>query len=548
MPLTTQQIEDMARLDILVWLKTYGIKNENGDKLDFIDHLFLIDIFADLSPKQAWEKGAQLGLSTTAIIKALWVTRNYDQKGINTIYTLPTDGDRNKFVSDKVNRIIVQNPILSHYTEDRDTIEQKQIGKHNLHFRGTHTQKAAMMVSSDLNIYDEVDASNYLVVEQYATRLQHSKYKMEWYFSHPSAPDTGVDRYFQKSDMKHWFNKCSRCNEWQFISWPDSIDPIRKVFQCKKCKGELSRHDRRKGVWVEKIKNMEYSGYWIPLLLAPWITAKEILDYKADKTEEYFYNKVLGLPYIGGGNKLSKQAFQQNLTPHNLYPDNNQERIVIGMDTGKNLHYVVGSQRGLFYYGVAKDYDEVEELMERYPKAVCIIDQGGDLIGSRKMREKYRSRVFLAAYGEDRKTEELVRWGKNDEDGTVVVDRNRMLQLVVDEYGDNRIPVMADTLEQDEFKGWKEYFGHWRNLTRVVEEDDNGRVRKIWRRNGDDHWCHAHAYMRTGLMRFGSETGGFILPAEKMGTIGTILLPDNTMAMPNRKDYMPIKKVDWRDV
>ena len=56
---------------------------------------------------------------------------------------------------------------------------------------------------------------------------------------------------------------------------------------------------------------MEYSGYWIPLLLAPWITAKEILDYKADKTEEYFYNKVLGLPYIGGGNKLSKQASKQ---------------------------------------------------------------------------------------------------------------------------------------------------------------------------------------------------------------------------------------------
>lgn len=538
-------LEFLARHDIEIWIKLYGIRNENGDKLDFVDHFFLLDVFADMSPKQAWMKGAQLGLSTTAILKVLWMVKNFGGKGLNAIYTMPTSKERNEFVNDKVNRIIVQNPILLQYTEDRDTVEQKQLGSHKVNFRGTWGLKDAMTISSDLNVYDEVDASNQIVVEQYATRLQHSPHKMEWYFSHPSAQDTGVDKYFQRSDQKHYFHKCPACNEWQYLSWPDSFDEKRRIFVCKKCGKEMDRHTRRKGQWVKKFEEAEYSGYWIPLLLAPWVTAGEILDYRRDKTEEYFYNKVLGLPYVGGGNKLSKQAFQQNLTPDNLYPDSPNDRVVIGMDTGKNLHYTCASMKGLFYYGVAADYDEIEHMMERWPKAILVIDQGGDLIGSRKMREKYRGRCFLASYGEDRKTEELVRWGANDESGMCVIDRNRMLQLVVDEFTDSRFSVMGDMEDNNEFRGWLTYFAHWRNLTRVIEEDMNGRVRKIWRRNGDDHWAHATAYMRAGLSRFSDAKAEFIKPAEKMGTVGSFINPDGMMTIP-RDPLRTARKRDWR--
>ena len=79
--------------------------------------------------------------------------------------------------------------------------------------------------------------------------------------------------------------------------------------------------------------------------------------------------------------------------------------FVIGVDTGKQIHYVCGGEKGLFYYDVAKDYDEIENLLKRWPRAVCVIDQGGDLIGSRKLREHYPGRVFLCSYGEDRKPE-----------------------------------------------------------------------------------------------------------------------------------------------
>lgn len=529
----------LSQLSIHAFIQENGLKTESGEPLNFKDHLFLFDPYRDESPKQVILKAAQIGFSTLAINKSLWIAKN---RGLNIIYTLPTDSDRSDFVGGKVNRIIAQNQILQQWVKDKDSVEQKAVGDAIIYYRGTFTQKAAIMVSSDLNIYDEVDSSNQSVIEQYATRLQHSKFKWEWYFSHPSAEGTGVDRYWNRSDQKHWFIRCEVCNEEQYLGWPDSVDQDNGIFICKACGAELTNEVRRKGRWVAKYKNREFSGYWIPLLICPWVTAKEILDYHKNKTEEYFYNKVLGLPYVGGGNKLTKAHLMRNLTNDNLYPEKN-DRVIIGMDTGKKLHYVVGGKKGLFAYDTADDYDEIEALMERWPRAICIIDQGGDLIGSRKMRAKYPGRVFLCSYGEDRKTQELVRWGKKDEDGSVIVDRNRMLTLVVEEFTDGRIPIMG--FETD----WYDYWLHWNNITRVKEEDENGKVRKIWRRAGDDHWAHATAYWRTGMDRFSDAQGGIISPDNSSSFVtGPEILPDGKVAFGVKPKFVyAAKEDDWRD-
>lgn len=494
---------NLSDFSIHAWMLENQIKTEAGLPLDFREHLYMFDIYSDLSPALAIMKAAQVTMSTAAILKAFWISKNIK---LDIIYTLPTESDRNMFVGSKVNRMIAQNLILQRWTVDKDSIEQKIVGQNIIHFRGTWTQKAAIMIPSDLNIYDEVDASKADVIEQYSTRLQHSKFKWEWFFSHPSAEGSGVDNYWKKSDQKHWFIKCPHCNYQQFLTWPNSIDPERKIFICKKCKKELSRKDRRKGQWVKKFKDRPVSGYWIPLLICPWVTAGEILNYHKDKSEEYFYNKVLGLPYVGGGNKLTRAYLMRNLTDEIITPLNN-ERIVIGIDTGKHLHYVLGSKYGLFYYDVAipsidndhDPYNEIYALMDRWPRAVAIVDQGGDLIGSRKLREKYPGRVYLCSFGSDRKTLELVRWGTKRETGNVIADRNRMIQLVVDEFTGQRIPL------QGAAKDWEDYYIHWNNLTRVKELDEKtGEIkRKIWVRSGDDHWALATVYWRVGMDRYG---------------------------------------------
>lgn len=540
----------LSDLSIHAWIQENQIKTETGQPLDLRSHFFLFDPYRDLSPKQVVLKAAQIGFTTLEILKSFWVAKNY---GFDIIYTLPTQSDVEEFAGGKVNRIVAQNPILQQWVKDKDTVEQKGVGDNIIYYRGTWTQKQAIMVSSDLNIYDEVDASKQDVIEQYSTRLQHSPHQWEWYFSHPSAEGTGVDRYWQRSNQQHWFVRCGSCGKRQFLSWPDSIDPLRRVFICKHCRVPLSDDDRRRGEWIAKYKNREFSGYWIPLLICPWVSAAQILDYHANKTEEYFWNKVLGLPYVGGGNKLTKAQLMRNLTAEILTPDRD-ERVVIGIDTGKRLHYVCGTRKGLFHYGetvavasmaeyhtAGPDYREIYDMMDRWPRAIAIVDQGGDLIGSRVLREKYPGRVFLCAYGEDRKTKELVRWGKKDEDGAVIADRNRMIQLVVDEFTDKRIPLQGT--EQD----WYDYWVMWNNLTRIKEVSEHGdKIRKIWARSGDDHWAHATVYWRVGMSRF-AETGGIITatPITDLPTSPEIAPNDTIQYGDLTKDVFK-KPDDWR--
>lgn len=483
--------------NIHIFLEKHGIRNENGMKLDFRDHPFMWEPYEDMSPRLAILKAAQIGFTTLAIIKTMWVAY---YKGLNIIYTLPTESDRNDFVAGKVNRILAQNPVMQGWTKDKDAVEQKAVGESLIYYRGTWSQKAAIMVSSDLNVYDEVDASKLDVIEQYSTRLQHSKYKWEWYFSHPSAPETGIDKYWLKSDQKHWFVTCKECKTEQYLMWPDSIDEERRCFVCKYCFAELSDDDRRHGRWVAKYKDMPVSGYWIPLLICPWVSAKEIIDYHNDKSEEYFYNKVLGLPYIGNGNKLARHHLFQNLTSKVITPGND-ERIVLGLDTGTQLYYTMGNEKGLCYYSTAKDYDEIDDLLKRFHKMVVICDQGGDLIGSRALRERWPGRVYLCTFGTDRKSKELVRWGKGDEQGHVIADRNRLIQLVTDEFIDKRIPLQGT--EED----WAEYWAHWNNLARTTEIDQKtGMVkRKVWTKTGQSDFPFATVYWRIGMMKFNSQ-------------------------------------------
>lgn len=488
---------DLTNHSIHAWINKHNIKTETGTPLDFYDHLYMFDIYNDWSPRLVCMKAAQVTFSTMAIIKSLWIAKH---KGIDIIYTLPSQSDVTDFVNAKVNRIVDANPILQEYVKDRDTIEQKRVGDNILYYRGTWTNRAAIAVSADLTVFDEVDRSNMPVIEQYSSRLQHSKYAWQWYFSNPSYEGHGVNKYWEMSDKRHWFITCAGCSKEQYLDWPESIDPQRRCFQCKFCKKELTRNERRIGKWKKMKTSYEptFTGYWISLLMAPWVTAEEILTLYKTKDAEYFDNFVLGKPHIGSGNKVMLKDLTQNLT-QDVNPQDG--RVVIGVDTGLGIHLVAGNHRGIFYYNSSESYDEFEELMSRFPNAIAVFDAHGDLHKPRELQEKYKGRLFLCYYQQDRKSSDLIRW----EDDIVRVDRNRMIQLVVDEFRGKRIPLFGT--ESD----WYDFFIHWRSIYREEEETSLGVKKRIWKRSAADHLVHATSYWRTGMDRFGRPPGGEII-------------------------------------
>jgi hypothetical protein len=553
--------DDVVSNLVTAWIYALDIKNEKGERIDLLEnHAFLRAIYEDKSQNLVVIKAAQIGLSTLEILKNIHDAKFHK---MDIIYTLPTDGDVGVFVGGKVNRIIANTPKLQEYTIDKDTIEQKQIGQSMIYFRGTWTKKAAIMVTADRLVHDEKDSSKQDVVRDYQARLQHSKFKQTHVFSHPSVPNNGVDIEWQLSDQKEWFIKCTHCNYEQYLSWNTedtrkmSIDIERGIFICKKCKGELSDNDRAVGRWLARKPGAKWSGYHVSLLIAPWVKAKEIVDKFQDpkQTIDYFYNKVLGLTYAGSGNSVT-----QNMVMGIISKEKNQYkgRLIIGVDTGVKLRYVIGNKEGLVGFGQMDDYmpDEINKLLlsstleyflKKFENSVMVIDQGGDIIGSRKLAKKYPGRVFLCHYARDRKTLQLIRWGDKDESGNVNVDRNRMLQLVIDEMREKRWRLFNGT-EAD----WYDYWLHWSHIYRVKSEDQTGMETYQWLRSDRDDWVHATVYWRVGIDRFGAQ--GALVESEFVPEKNSYMVnPDQTVNF-NPDDMFRWEKFDenrddgdWRD-
>lgn len=506
--------EQLSARSIRIFIEHYGIKNEQGFPIEFKDRRFLLDIYKDLSPFQIVLKAPQIGLTTLMLIKTFWIAK-FLRKDI--VYTLPTSSDVNDMAGGKINRIIAQNPIFEGWVKDHDSVTSKRVGDNTIYYRGTWMSKAATQVASQLNVHDELDTSKADVIEAYETRLQAQAGGWRWYFSHPSLPDYGVDKFWQLSDQKHWFITCPHCEELQYLSWPESIDKERRAYVCKACNGLLSDDDRRNGHWYPKFKDRQFSGYWVSQLMCPWITADKILTDFTEKTPEYFWNYVLGLPYMGGDAKLTQQHLFQNLTMENVVPENS-ERVILGIDTGKKLDFVLGNSRlGIFHHGDADDYRPLDEFMRRWPLCIAVIDAGGDFIGAQAFFERWQGRVFKA-YATKTNGNQIFSWGEGDKQGEVHYDLDRTWQLCVDELREHRLPLQGT--EQDFWEYWLD----WKNMSRIkVIDEKTGMFKGIkWVRSGRNHRASATLFWRIGIDRFGAGTVSFISPQNNNPKMGYV--------------------------
>jgi len=255
-------------------------------------------------------------------------------------------------------------------------------------------------------------------------------------------------------------------------------------------------------------------------MMCPWISAAKIIEAKNDpkKNEQFFYNYVLGLPYVGSENKITSQTVLKNISPE---LNKQEDRVIIGVDTGLPIHYTCMNKQGAFYYGQCKppsrDYDpyqELEKLLLRWPTSIIIADQGGDLIGIRKLQAKYPGRVYLVFYRKDRKSKDMVEWGEGDEQGTVRVDRNNFFQWMVEQLRDVGRIRLNGTPEE-----WQEWASHFDNVYREIKValDKPGKdvatnygAELIWKRNGPDHFCHTLLYCLVGLDKYGVDAATFI--------------------------------------
>lgn len=549
--MTKVTVEQLEAVSPFIFIKTRGIKNERGFPLSFKDRMFLIDILEDKSSHQVVLKAPQIGMTVLQLIKSLWCAY-YWHKDI--IYTLPTESDVQDMAGGKINRIIAQNPVFLGWIKEHDTVSQKAVGENMIYYRGTFTAKAAMMVTSQINIHDEKDASNPEVITQYETRQQSEPGGMKWVYSHPSIVGAGVDIEWEKSDKKEWYVHCDSCDEYASMEWPYSIDQLKSCYVCKLCQAELSIEAIRKGAWCNKdgvwwygkiVGDYEYSGWHVPQMICTWVTAQKIIKDFKEKEAQYFYNFVLALPYADAKSKVTLETIK------GLLSESTQKsgRTIFGVDTGIKIRWTCGDKNGLFDVGEVDSYEDLQREVDRYKDWIMVIDQGGDIIGARKFAEDNPGKVFLCYFQQDKKSMQLIKWGKDKEYGMVRVDRNRLIQLVVDEMNDKRIPL------QGNLEKWWGMWTHWQWMYRILGEDRVGNATYIWECDKSAHrndWALAMCYWRVGIDRFAGNESEFVgeqSAIDKDIPEAPYRMEDGSMPAPRLT--MPLvaeKDSDWRSV
>ncbi len=496
------------------WVEQNEIVNEAGKRIEFANHSYLKAIYDDLSPKIAILKPPQVGATVMNCLKALYVAH---ELGKDIIYTLPTQSDVQDIVGGSFNRIITQNQILRDWVKDHDTVEQKSVGANLIRFRGTFSMKQATMVPSSCNIHDEVDSSDPEVLTLYQTRLEaqeREEDKWSWYFSHPSLSGHGVDVYWQQSDKKEWFIKCNECKEEQVLRWPESISLEHESYICIKCGRSLEDSERISGRWKPTAEG-DFSGYHISQLMLYNKSAKDIIKAFNDpqKDKQYFYNYVLGLPYIGSEDRIEPSVVLRNCsdTPNDYYDEN--DRVIIGADSGLGIHYVMMNSQGVFFYdnpteltATKSPYDHLRNKLNTFKNSIVLIDKGGELQGSVQLQAEYPGRVFLCTYQKDKKTADYVDWDDGKDFGIVHIDRNRHLTLMIEQIRDVGRFRLNGSKEE-----WVEFANMFGNIYRekIIVDSKPGKDDRslygneyVWKRNGADHYVHALGYAYAGYLHF----------------------------------------------
>lgn len=322
---------------------------------------FQADILNDTSRVNNTVKPAQIGLTTSTI--AYFLSGLATQPKFNTIYALPTASDASKLTTTKVNPLIYESPRLNKLlNKDVNSVELKQIGKNFLFTRGCKSETAALSISADVLVADEVDRCDPDVLKQFRSRLQNSPLKIIRQFSTPTVPGVGISREATTSKRYRHMGCCSCCgHKWLptyeadmvVPGWDRPLDEIDRFnlkdvrwqeahWKCPSC-GRDPQFQPELLEWVLENPNDNYEAH--TYFITP-ITACQILipSYIVRTSTEFntraeWRNQVLGEPAENKDSQIMLEDLEK--ARQNADFSSSESTHYLGVDIGQLCHFVV---------------------------------------------------------------------------------------------------------------------------------------------------------------------------------------------------------------
>lgn len=191
------------------YLYLEGKKYQFGDKYGF-----QADVINDTSRVTNTVKPAQIGMTTATM--AYILSAACTQPKFHSIYSLPTASDAAKLVTTKLDPLISGSPEIKRMLDSNvDNNELKKLGDNFIFIRGSRSDTAALSISADALVADEIDRSDPDTLKQFRSRLQASELQIIKQFSTPTIDGVGIAKESETSKRFRHMATCNCCgNVW----------------------------------------------------------------------------------------------------------------------------------------------------------------------------------------------------------------------------------------------------------------------------------------------------------------------------------------------
>lgn len=526
-----------ARVSLREWIARSNI-NLRGKTYNTDRHQYLNKIIDDTHVYQVFRKGAQVGISTTVLLKSIWVA---DCLGRKCAYYFQNDKAVEDFSNDYCMPILESSPYLNSRLRSTNNAGLKQIGPGTLYLRGLGFSKSKGRVKSidaDVIVLDELDEARPESVAFAADRLMASDLQWMIALSQPSLPGFGIDKEFSVTDQNFWHCKCEKCGHWTCLdlTFPECMKPVptnlARSFPedathyraCMKCGAELNMAN---GDWVAKHPMRPRRGYHLSQLFSqicppsvPNKATKIMADFESAKLSQLemirFSISVLGWPHAGGQAKVTDELLNWAEGEHGF--SHTDTDAFMGIDQGDTLTIVVGMLSGTRFFIIhleeTEEWGRLDHLMSQFGVRAAIIDALPNKHSAKSFCSRWPNRAWIQYLNANdlRFGNELFENRVNIP--TINTDRTSSLDGMIErlETGDIVLP-NRKRLEGRHLASMEDFRRHCKNLIAKIEETNTGLFRKRYVTGVENHY---------GLALNSALIGAYEL---KIGSSGPMVIP-----------------------
>jgi hypothetical protein len=351
--------------------------------------------------KKGSQTGATMGKSLEIVHGA-----KYGLYPQGIIYYFPSKTAVEEFSAGRFKPLLKDNPLIKDMCNDVNSVYTRRIDKCNVSFHGcsgttiiggmAKDSTAVRSTPADWILLDERDLFDDEMASQVNQRLGNSTIRRRSDMGTPKLPDDGIDRLYNKSDMRRWQIKCESCRKHTCLEteFPHCIKVNDKGVGypvCIHCGREIYRGN---GVWRPDRPTKDTVGYWCSQLLNPnrdlALALREFDDPEEyDTNEAEFQRTVMGNAFAKATDLL-RESEVLSLCDNTHMAHSHDGPCAMGFDVGYPLiHVVIGHRIGKDKYRLVrmarvKNWDELHDLARRYNVKSTV---GDAMPESHKIRE-----------------------------------------------------------------------------------------------------------------------------------------------------------------